>query len=61
MAEWQYLIHRVELDRGENFDQQLTTTLSEFGKKGWELAELLPVPDKPGAYRLIFKSAKPMD
>lgn len=61
MAEWQYQLHHVELKTGADFDNQLATALSEFGKKGWELADALPEKDKPGAYLLIFKSAKPMD
>jgi hypothetical protein len=61
MAEWQYLIHHVELSSGANLDQQLANALAEFGQKGWELAEVLPDRETPDGYRLIFKSAKPMD
>ncbi len=61
MAEWQYLIHHVELGSAADFDQQLANALAEFGQRGWELAELLPDSENPGAYRVIFKSPKPMD
>ena len=61
MAEWQYKIHHVDLEPGNSFDTQLAATLSEFGKKGWELAQALPEKERPGSYVLIFKSAKPLD
>ena len=61
MAEWQYQIQRVELESGGNFDQQLAETLEQYGGKGWELVEVLPQPNNPNVYRLIFKAPKPLD
>jgi len=61
MAEWQYQIQRVELRSGSDFDQELETTLQEYGAKGWELVEVLPQHDSPSVYRLIFKAPKPLD
>jgi hypothetical protein len=61
MAEWQYQIHRVELESGSDFDQQLENTLKQYGVKGWELVEVLPQEDRPNVYRLIFKAPKPLD
>jgi hypothetical protein len=61
MAEWQYVIQHIELDPGDAFDEQLTSALSEYGKKGWELAEILPKDEAARAYRLILKCAKPLD
>ncbi len=61
MAEWQYQIHRVELEFGHDFDQELEKTLQQYGAKGWELVEVLPQQDSPSVYRLIFKAPKPLD
>jgi hypothetical protein len=61
MAEWQYQIQRVELESGNDFDQELEKTLEQFGAKGWELVEVLPQHGSPTVYRLIFKAPKPLD
>jgi predicted TIM-barrel fold metal-dependent hydrolase len=61
MAEWQYAIQRLELQSGDDFDQQLEETLKQYGAKGWELVEVLQYQDSPNLYRLIFKAAKPLD
>jgi hypothetical protein len=61
MAEWQYQIHRVELESGSDFDQQLENALEQYEVKGWELVEVLPQQDHPNVYRLIFKAPKPLD
>ena len=61
MAEWQYQIQRVELESDNDFDQQLASSLEQYGAKGWELVEVLPQQDRPGVYRLIFKAPKPLD
>ncbi len=60
MAEWQYLIHRLEIDPSAEFDQQWLTTLEDLGAKGWELSEVLEPKNDTNLYRLIFKSSKPL-
>ena len=61
MAEWQYQIHRVELESGNDLDQRLQNALEQYGAKGWELVEVVPQQDRPNLYRLIFKAPKPLD
>ncbi len=61
MPEWQYQIHRIEIESGDDVDRQLETALAEYGAKGWELVEILQPETGATAYRLIFKAAKPLD
>jgi hypothetical protein len=61
MAEWQYQIHRMEIEPDGNVDRQLEAALAEYGTKGWELVEILQPENSVSAYRLIFKAAKPLD
>jgi hypothetical protein len=61
MAEWQYQIQRIELESGNDLDQELEKALEQHGAKGWELVEVLSQHDSPRVYRLIFKAPKPMD
>lgn len=63
MAEWQYRIQRIELRPDVDLDDQIKTVLQDYGKKGWELVQVLQrhsVPEDP-IYRLIFKTEKPLD
>jgi hypothetical protein len=61
MAEWQYRIHRIELESAPDFDQQLEKTLEQHGAEGWELVEVLPRQDNRNVYLFIFKAPKPLD
>lgn len=62
MAEWLYEIHRLETRPGFDLDSQLQTILQHYGSKGWELVQILPEQEATrDAYRLIFKSQKPID
>jgi hypothetical protein len=63
VAEWQYRIHRIEVQPDADMDKQLETLLQAYGAKGWELVQVLHghrVPEDP-LYRLIFKTEKPLD
>jgi hypothetical protein len=59
MAEWQYRIQRITIQ--SDTDSELESALADYGKKGWELVEILPESEGSGSYRLIFKSPKPLD
>ena len=63
MAEWQYQIHRIELQPDADLDNQIVNVLQDYGTKGWELVQVLHrhrVPEDP-IYRLIFKTEKTLD
>ena len=62
MAEWVYEIHRLDARSELDLDSQLQAILQQYGSKGWELVQVLPGQTVTGdAYRLIFKSQKPID
>ena len=63
MAEWRYRIHRVELLKEAELDNQIEDILQDYGTKGWELVQVWQrqrVPEDP-ICRLIFKSEKTLD
>lgn len=63
MAEWQYRIHRIELEHDADLDNQIVNVLQDYGTKGWELVQVLhrhSAPEDP-TYRLIFKTEKTLD
>jgi len=66
VAEWEYRIHRIELQPDTDLadlDDQIGKALQDYGKEGWELVQILhrhKVPEDP-IYRLIFKAEKPLD
>ena len=63
MAEWQYRIHRIEIQHDADLDNRIASVLEDYGTKGWELVQVLHrhrVPEDP-IYRLIFKTEKTLD
>jgi len=63
VAAWQYRIHRIELQHDADLDGQIAGVLEDYGRKGWELVQVLHrhrVPEDP-IYRLIFKTEKTLD
>jgi hypothetical protein len=63
VAEWQYRIHRSELQHDADLDNQIVNVLQDYGTKGWELVQVLHrhrVPESP-IYWLIFKTEKTLD
>ncbi len=63
VAEWQYRIERIELKPETDPDDQLVKVLRDYGRQGWELVQMEPLPESAGnpTHRLIFKTEKPLD
>jgi hypothetical protein len=59
MAQWRYQIHQKKIESGADLDEQLQKILCEYGNKGWELVQILR-PQDSTAYRLVFKTQKPL-
>ncbi|MFZ0590459.1 MAG: hypothetical protein WAM39_08260 [Bryobacteraceae bacterium] len=62
MAQWLYRIERIDFQPEIDPDVELEKVLQQYGREGWELAQVLYGHQvQKGPIRLILKAEKPMD